>query len=259
MFADIAGARFWYEDTGGKGAAVVILHAGGGSSAMHGAQLAAFSAAGYRVVAYDRRGYGRTEAAPDPAVPASHDLQAFADQLALGKFHLVGTAAGGIAAFDYALSHPARLRSLVVANSIGGAQDEDYLALQKRLRPSPQFDALPADVRELGPAYRAADPEGTKRWFDLEHAAQQKGAVRLPPTKNRISFAALGELRVPTLLITGDADLYAPPPVMKRYAQAIPGAKSLVIPECGHSAFWEQPERFHQALLTFFKSVSDTD
>jgi pimeloyl-ACP methyl ester carboxylesterase len=86
------------------------------------------------------------------------------DHLGLDRIHLVGTAAGAIGSLDFALSFPQRLRSLVVANSIGGVQDEDYLALGRRLRP-PQFDALPAEVRELGPSYRAADPEGTRRWM----------------------------------------------------------------------------------------------
>jgi pimeloyl-ACP methyl ester carboxylesterase len=70
------------------------------------------------------------------------------DHLSIEQFHLVGTAAGGIVSFDYALSFPRRLRSLVIANSIGGVQDEDYLQLQRRLRPKPQFDALPSEVRE---------------------------------------------------------------------------------------------------------------
>ena len=247
MIAEIAGARIWYEEAG-QGVPVVLLHAGGGCCAMHAAQLEAFAAAGYRAIAYDRRGYGRTEGAPGG--PASEDLAALATHFELERFHLVGTAAGGIAALDYALSHPGRLRSLVVANSIGGVQDEDYLALQRRLRPS-QFEALPADLRELGPSYRAADPEGVRRWLELEHGARHEDGVRLPPTRNRLTFARLAELRVPTLLLTGDADLYTPPAVLRLFAARIPGAKSVVLPECGHSAFWEQPERFNREVLAF--------
>lgn len=252
MLVPVPGARLWCEDSGGGGVPVVFLHAGGGSSAMWIYQAAVFAEAGFRFVAYDRRGYGKTES--DAAdVPASEDLARLADALKLERFHLVATAAGGIVAFDYALSYPQRLSSLVVANSIGGAQDEDYLALQRRLRPSPQFDALPADVRELGPAYRAANPEGASQWVALEHAAQHKGAARLPPTRNRLTFARLAGLRVPTLLLTGDADLYAPPPVLERYRKAIPGATSVVIPGCGHSAYWETPGRFNQEVLDFIR------
>ena len=249
MIAEIPGLRVWYEEAG-RGEPIVLLHAGGGSCAMHAAQLEGFAAAGYRTIAYDRRGYGRTEAMPGAAGDMVDDLVALLDHLGLERLHLVGTAAGGIVAFDFALSHPQRLRSLVVANSIGGVQDEDYLALQKRLRPPP-FESLPADLRELGPSYRAENPQGVERWRALEHAARHKDGLRLPPTKNRLTFARLAELRVPTLLLTGDADLYTPPAVLRLFARAIPRAKSVVMPECGHSAYWEQPARFNREVLDF--------
>src|SRR5262245_13401022 len=136
----------------GTGVPIVLLHAGSGSSALWQEQAGRFVRAGYRCVAYDRR-----------RGTAVDELEALAAQLGLDRFHLVGTAAGGIVAIDYALSFPRRLRSLVIANSIVGIQDEDYRALMKRLRPSPQFETLPVEVRELGPSYRAANPEGTRR------------------------------------------------------------------------------------------------
>jgi pimeloyl-ACP methyl ester carboxylesterase len=70
-------------------------------------------------------------------------------------------------------------------------------------------------------------------------------------TKNRITFAALETIAVPTLLLTGDADLYTPPSVLRLVAARFPNAESVVIPECGHSAFWEQPEAFNTAVLDF--------
>ena len=47
---------------------------------------------------------------------------------------------------------------------------------------------------------------------------------------------------MPTLMLTGDADLYMPPSLLRTIAPRIRGAKTLIVPECGHSAFWEQPE-----------------
>src|SRR5262245_56495174 len=102
------------------------MHAATGSSRAWEHQLPAFTHAGLRVVAPDRRGWGRTVADPTSGPPsgtAADDLRALAQHLSLGRFHLVGTAAGGIAALDFALAFPERLRSLVVANSIGGVQD----------------------------------------------------------------------------------------------------------------------------------------
>lgn len=230
-----------YQDSGGEGSGfgspVVFLHAGSGCTAMWENQVPAFTNVGYRFISYDR---------PSDGVPVD-DLELIAEKLGLERFHLVGTAAGGIIAVDYALSHPRRLRSLVVANSIVGVQDEDYVAMSRRLRPAPEFPALPTELRELGPSYRAANPEGTKRWTELaRHVASQ-------PTKNKITWAALETIEIPTLLITGDADLYTPPSVLRMFEKRFRKCEAAVIPECGHSAFWEQPEIFNRTVLDFLQ------
>jgi len=198
-------------------------------------QVAAFTGVGYRFIAYDRRAEGN----------AVEDLEALAEHLVLDRFHVVGTAAGGIVAVDYALTHPERLISLVIANSVVGIQDEDYVEMTRRLRPAPEFNAIPAEIRELGPSYRAANAEGTRRWKELSKHIAPQG------TRNRITFAALETITIPTLLLTGDADLYTPPSVLRLLAARFPNCESVVIPECGHSAFWEQPEAFNQAVLDF--------
>src|SRR5262249_6313918 len=148
-------------------------------------------------------------------------------------------------ALDYALSFPESLRSLVIANSIGGMHDEEYLALQRRLRPE-EFNALPAELRELGPSYRATNPEGTKRWMELERLSRERNATP-PRFRNRLTFALLETLKVPTLFITGDADTYMPAPVLALFTSRVCDSKSAVIPGAGHSAYWEQPELFNQA------------
>jgi pimeloyl-ACP methyl ester carboxylesterase len=248
MIAEIGGAKIWYEDSGGAGIPLVLLHAGTGSTKMWLHQVPAFTAAGYRVVAYDRRGHGQSGPGQGVAVD---DLLLLLDRLKINSTHLLGTAAGGIAAFDFALAFPERLRSLIVANSIGGVQDPDYLELQALLRPKPQFDALPAEVRELGPSYRAANPDGVRRWVELENAAPPPKVA----TRNRITFALLEKIRTPTLLMTGDADLYTPPSVLKLFTDRIRHAQSVVFPECGHSAYWEQPERFNREVLEFLREA----
>jgi pimeloyl-ACP methyl ester carboxylesterase len=239
--AEVPGNGLRYEESGGEGSGegppVVFLHAGSGSSRMWEHQVPHFTGAGYRFVACDRRAEGA----------AVEDLEALAEHLGLDRFHLVGTAAGGIVAVDYALSFPQRLRSLVIANSIVGVQDEEYLELTRRLRPAPEFNAIPAEIRELGPSYRASNPAGTKRWKDLA----REGHSTPQATRNRITYAALETIKTPTLLLTGDADLYAPPPVLRLFAARFPHCESVLIPECGHSAFWEQPEAFNRAVLDF--------
>jgi pimeloyl-ACP methyl ester carboxylesterase len=252
-YAELPGRRLWYHDSGGAGRPVVVLlHAATGSSLVWEHQLPDLTAAGYRVIAYDRLGFGRSllNQGADPGT-AVDDLRALAAHLGVERFHLLGTAAGGIVAFDFALSFPERLRSLVVANSIGGVQDEEYLALGRRLRP-PAFSALPAELRELGPSYRAANPTGTARWIDLVQRSRTKSPLPSPqPSRNRVTFAMLETLRVPTFLLTGDADLYTPPSVLRLFAARIKHAETLVVPEVGHSAYWEQPAAFNRAVLSF--------
>jgi len=252
-YAALPGVRIWYADTGGRGVPVVFVHAATGSNRVWEHQLPAFTAAGYRVVAYDRRGFGRSVIDPAGVQPGTgaDDLLALVDHLGIDRLHLIGTAAGGGIALDFALSFPQRLRSLVVANAVGGVQDADYLELAQRIRPAPQFDALPPDFRELGPSYRAADPGGTQRWLELEHTSRPQGPPPAQTVRNRITFASLEAMKVPTLLLTGDADLYAPPAVLRLFAARIKSSESVVVPEAGHSTYWEQPEVFNRTVLEF--------
>jgi pimeloyl-ACP methyl ester carboxylesterase len=251
MHADLKDAKLWYEEKSGAGAAVVFLHAGTGCSSAWRRQLDAFAATGFRAIAYDRRGYGRSEGQQGAA--AADDLRALLDLLKIDRAHLVGSAAGAMVAIDFALSFPERTRGLVVANSHVGLQDDDYVQMQRRLRPSPQFEALPPEVRELGPSYRAANPAGTSAWVELERTSRAAGTPTLPKTRNPITSAALEKLAAPALLLGGDADLYMPPSVLRILEKKIRNAKAVVIPECGHSAFWEQPEIFNREVLAFIR------
>ena len=237
--ADLPGVHLWFNDSGGSGEPVVFVHAATGSSKVWEYQRPVFASRGYRVITYDRRGYGRSlvdSSGPQPGTGAD-DLNALMDYLKIDRFHLVGTAAGGFVAWDFALSYPKRLRSLVVANSIGGVQDPEYQEAMQRLR-TPDFLAMSPDMRELGPAYRVSNPSGAERWRELERTARPTSAQ--PPAqtfRNRVTFALLETISVPTLLITGDADMYAPPPIMRMFAAHVKGSKAVVIPEAGHSGY----------------------
>jgi pimeloyl-ACP methyl ester carboxylesterase len=251
-YAALPGVRLFYRDTGGSGTPVVLLHANTGSSRVWEYQIPAFTAAGYRVIAFDRRGWGRTEVEPgtQPGT-AADDLRALLDSLRIQRIHLVGTAGGGFVALDFATSYPERLRSLVVANSIGGVQDADFVELNRRLRP-PEFGALPPEIREVGPSYRAANPEGTKRWVELEKLSRPPGPVApAQPLRNQLTFALLEAIHTPTLLLTGDSDLFAPPPMVRMFAAHMQGAEVVIVPEAGHSTYWEQPDVFNRVVLQF--------
>lgn len=250
----------FYRDSGGNGVPVVFLHAASGNSMTWEHQIPAFVRAGYRFIAIDYRGADKKSGARD----WSDQIHGLVTWLALDRFHLLGTALGGGTAFQYVLAYPKKVRSLVIANSHGNVTDKDYVEMGKRIRPSPQFDALPVDFRELGPSYRAADPGGAARWLAVSQgkspvdraapsaaasAAEDRFAVK---PERAVTWARLEALEVPILLIAGDADLYMPPSVLRMFMSHIKSAEAAVIPETGHSSYWESPEEFNRTVLAFF-------
>jgi pimeloyl-ACP methyl ester carboxylesterase len=179
------------------------------------------------------------------------DLHGLVQHLGLERCHLVATAAGGIGGLDYAVEHPEQVRSLVVANSIGGVQDPSYLEVQHRLRP-PEIQALPVELRELGPSYRALNPEGTRRWLEIERATRPQGTHGPgQPLRQPMTLARLQTMQVPVLILAGEADLISPPALMRLLAAPIPQCQFVTVPEAGHAAFWEQPELWNRLVLEF--------
>lgn len=252
-YADLPGVQLWYNDSGGTGTPVLFLHAASGTSESWIYQLPVLMAAGYRCITYDRRGAGRSQptAAGEQPGYVGDDLHGLVQHLGLHRLHLVATAAGGIGAFDYASTHPEHVLSLVVANSIGGVQDTDYLEVQQRLRP-PEIQALPVALRELGPAYRGMHPEGTRRWTDIERASHmQRTPGTGQPLRQPMTYARLETIQVPTLIIAGAADLLSPPALMRLLAAHLPNCQFATVPEAGHAAFWEQPEIWNRLVLDF--------
>src|SRR5262245_35121607 len=122
-FAHLTDRDVWFEDAG-RGIPIVFLHAGVGSVLMWERQLQPVVDAGYRFIAYDRVGAGRStlHANADPGV-AVDDLEALRQHLGFDRFHLVGTAAGGIVALEYALAFRDLVRSMGVAYSLGDMTD----------------------------------------------------------------------------------------------------------------------------------------
>lgn len=251
--ADMGDAKLAYWDTGAPtpdAQTIILLHPGTGSHAIWGYQQPVMVQAGYRIISYSRRGYLGSPVTEGPTGTAAGDLLKLADQLKIDRFHMVGSAAGAIVGADFALSHPDRLRSAVFACTHMGITDPEYLAMSNGLRPK-GFAEMPGEFREVGPSYRAVNPEGVAKWVELEHRALDSGKRVNQGTLNRITWAALRGMKVPSLLIGGDADLWAPPSIFRQFAAAIPNSALLILPETGHSAYWEQPEAFNQAVLAF--------
>jgi pimeloyl-ACP methyl ester carboxylesterase len=163
----VAGARLWYGDTGGDGPAIVLVPPATGSGLIWGYQQPAFAKAGYRVIGYSRKHHAKSEVTAEDEIESDvDDLHRLAQALKLDKFHAVGSAAGGGIVMQYAVKHPQTLQSMTIACSLGSVQDKEFREACAALRPT-GFSNLPPEFRELGPAYRAANPEGTRRWIEL--------------------------------------------------------------------------------------------
>jgi pimeloyl-ACP methyl ester carboxylesterase len=252
--ATLPGVRLWFTDTGGNGEPIVLLHANTGTSEIWEPQVEAFSKAGYRVIAFDRRGWGRSQADPATGPQPGHtaeDLHALADFLSLPRFHLVGVAGGGFVALDYAAWHPERLSSLIVGASTGSVSDKEIQDIIARIE-IPGIRALPGHFREVGASYRGTNPEGTKRWLEIEEHARQPNAPA-QPLRTPNTFAKLATITTRTLVIAADADLLAPPALMKIWARHVKGAQWATVADAGHAVTWEQPAAFNDLVLKFLK------
>lgn len=251
---DVGGARLWYWDTGGTGTPVIFMHASSQSGAGWGYQQPVFAAAGFRAIGYSRRGHFRSERGPvdDPGL-ACDDLLRLIDHLQLDRVHLAAIALGAFYALDFALRYPQRLRALSITSSFLGIDDSEreYLEANNRLRPK-EFNALPVEVKELHPSYRAGNAAGTAAWVALAREAAPAPRVN-QKRPYPLTWARLESIRHPTLLMTGDGDLYTPPALLRMQAAHMRHAEVHVIAEAGHAANWEQPAAYNQRVLDFLR------
>jgi pimeloyl-ACP methyl ester carboxylesterase len=252
-YIDLPEGKLWVIDTGGAGEPILLLHPRTGHSAIWENQISSFAAAGFRVIAPDKPGAGRSPLASDAKqVPYAETIDALADNLRLTRFTLVGAAEGGYFAFDYAAWKPERVRRLVLAASGLGVQvDEEGRAFRQNAA-IPGFSKLPPEVRELSPTYRGLNPAGVRRWLEIEHQATPQNALRaLLRTPNTVE--KLAALHMPVLVIAGDVDLTTPSGAIRLWAKRLPDHKIKLITEAGHAVMWEQPDAFNEAVLSFIR------
>jgi pimeloyl-ACP methyl ester carboxylesterase len=253
QYADLPGVRLWYVDSGGTGDPVVLLHPITGTNEVWAPNVGALAAAGYRVIAYDRRGSGKSIVDASESQPgnSADDLHALAEHLRLPPFHLVGVAGGGFVALDCAAAYPRRLKTLIVGASTGSFAEPVMRDFTTRIT-MPGFNLLPAAYRELGPSYRGEHPEGVARWGAIEEHARQPG-TRLQPLRTPNTFEKISRITARTLVLASEADLYAPPALMKIWARHLPHAEWTTVPEAGHAIAWERPEVFNAYVIGFLQ------
>lgn len=249
--ASVPGARLWVSDTEGTGEVVLLCHPASQSCRIWGYQQPVLAGASFRVVAYSRRGVDRSERGDGADCGTTvGDLVALMDCLGIERAHLVGAAAGGITALAMAVAHPGRVRSLVLAGTIFSPAEDDWREMYGRLGIAAVRPHVSTEFLELGPSYRATNPEGVAQFEDLGRLAKGNGAVA-QPSGVTVTWAAIERLDMPVLLATGEADLYAPPPLQNLIARHLQRAEVVTLREVGHAAYWEAPEAFNSLLLDF--------
>jgi pimeloyl-ACP methyl ester carboxylesterase len=242
--------RLWYWDTGGDGEPIVLVHPASGSGLIWSYQQPVFAGAGYRVIGYSRRGHYKSSPIDEhnPGTAAG-DLHGLVEHLGLEKFHLLGSAAGGGVAADYAFSHSERLSTLIVSSNSVGQRSGYIVEHAHRVRPK-EWEGLPMWFRELSPGYRGANAAGTQKWIDLNAIAVIDDELR-QKNENSIDPKTLETLQIPTLLLTGACDMSTPSSLLRMVAEHVPNNEWLVAAEAGHSFYWERPELFNRVVLDF--------
>lgn len=256
-FAEINGARVYYEASG-KGPAVVLIHGGLVDSRLWDAQMKPLSKH-YRVVRFDIRGYGRS---PAPAVEyyPHEDLRALLDYLKIDKATLVGLSLGGIVAADFALEYPARVERLVLVDSglRGDKQPPDEKAsnarrIGKSEGPEKYFEAfLQADML-AGVRDRPKAREAMHQMMVENYKADAYIRAGLPQSPEPPTIQRLEQIKQPTLVIVGSLDGKNLQNIADTLAARIPGARKVVIRGASHHPPVETPKEFNRVLLDYLK------
>jgi pimeloyl-ACP methyl ester carboxylesterase len=263
-----------YYESHGEGPPLVLVHGAWVDCRTWDPQVEALSE-GYRVIAYDLRGHGRT----GPSAERNYtiellaaDLRALVEALGLERPAVCGLSLGGMVAQLYAVRYD-ELSALVLADTAVSTRLTRWDRLQRLLFPR---WSMTGTVRLLGPeryvdwAFRLARLTRGVGWFGRDPAVRAYVRETMSAfdatTFNAVLDAIYGFRRtdlaavdVPTLLLAGEFESRS---VLEHAAYAertIPDARSVVIPDAGHVANLENPEAFTAELRAFLGSVSATN
>jgi pimeloyl-ACP methyl ester carboxylesterase len=250
---DIGAVKLAYWDTGGPGEVVILNHPNCQGSACWAYQQPALAGAGYRVIAWSRRGTDTTSRGPDhdPST-AADDLRALMDKLGIDQAHFLGVAEGAAAAMHLALEHPARVRSAILVGARLFVEEDDYRSMNERACLAENHHAA-LHFFELGPSYRGANRAGLDAWIALSAVAHPNGAFEQPLGRTPLTWARVKQFNKPVFLLAGDADHYSSAAHNRLFAQYLPNREFAVIDEAGASAYWEQPDAFNAVVLNFLE------
>jgi 3-oxoadipate enol-lactonase len=255
--ARINGIDLYYESHG-DGPALVLAHGGGGNHLSWWQQVPELSRH-FRCVTFDHRGFGdsRDNSEGPGAKAFVEDLRALLDHLEIERATFCGQSMGGWTVLGFATAYPARVDALVLCDTTAGVDDPEVIRQQAAALSELRKGGL---TNILTRAYAAdfAQREPMRHFLYQQISGLNR---HVPPTllstltglKHRVD--AVVEKRIPTELIVGAEDVIAPPSLMGLIAEKIPHARFVKIAGAGHSAYFERPEEFNRALLSFLKEA----
>ncbi len=246
----------------GAGEPVVLIIGLGGDHLSWGFQLGAL-AERYRVIAFDNRGVGQSEAPDLPYTTRmmAEDTRGLMDALGIERARVVGVSMGGMIAQELALQHPERVRALHLGCTM--ARPDAYLSAlsaswrELRTQMGREFALRAIGPWLFAPATYNERPEFVEMIFQNGLAnphpqsvtgyLRQSEAVMAHDTLER-----LAAIRCPTLVSVGEEDILLPPRFSRELAARVPGARFELVQASGHVYFWERPDVFNALCLDLF-------
>jgi 3-oxoadipate enol-lactonase len=274
MYATINGARLAYAERGaGRGTRsgsphnsnLLLIHGFPLNRHMWDAQLAGLSGVA-RVVAPDLRGSGDSQATPGPYSmdQFADDLAALLDHLEIGRIIIAGLSMGGYIAFAFWRRYAARVQALALLDTRAEPDSAQARAGRDASAEYVQREGSEALARQMLPRLLAPD-----NFANTTLAGRALAIMAVQPVAGIVgdlqamrdrpdSRPALAQISVPTLVITGEADQLTPPADGRVLAEAIPGARMVMIPRAGHLCPLENPRAVNRALRAFVEQVRQT-
>jgi 3-oxoadipate enol-lactonase len=256
-YTDSSGTRIFWDESG-SGEPLLLIMGLGYSSEMWHRTLPVLSKH-YRTIFFDNRGVGKSDVPPGPysISQMANDAAAVLDAAGIESARVFGISMGGMIAQELALSHPERVRSLVLGCTACGGRNAipaTYKVLQvlaARANMTPEEGAL-----AMAPfIYDASTPrERIEEDLAIRRRTYPTAIGYLGQLQAIIAWTSLDRLpliQAPALVIHGESDELVPPENGRVLAQHIPGARLVMLERASHIFTTDQPEVSHREILAF--------
>lgn len=260
-FASVNGQNLYYEDTGGPGPALVFSHGLLMDHSMFAPQVQALKA-GFRCITWDERGHGQT-ADPQQCAPFSYydsadDLAALLEHLGVSQAVFVGMSQGGYLALRCALSHPEKVRALVLIDTQAMQEDPEKMSDHEVLVKAWLAHGLSDDMATVVEhAILGAGWPGASAWRDKwkQVTPANLGQCFMTLAQRDDISERLADIPVAALVIHGEQDQAIVPARAQAMAQGLRGAQWVQIAGAGHAANLTHPEPVNAAIEQFLAQL----